>query len=49
VENVRQVDRLRAYGCLLAQGHHFARALPPDEAAAWATVHGLNWERAGTA
>lgn len=34
VETAAQVARLRAMGCDSAQGYHFARPLPADEAAA---------------
>jgi EAL domain-containing protein (putative c-di-GMP-specific phosphodiesterase class I) len=35
VETLEQVEELRRLGCLLAQGHVFAPALPPDEVEQW--------------
>ena len=35
VETAEQVTQLSALGCGLAQGYHFCRPLPPEEAAEW--------------
>jgi EAL domain-containing protein (putative c-di-GMP-specific phosphodiesterase class I) len=37
VETVEQVERLRASGCLLVQGHVFGRARAPADAERWAS------------
>ena len=35
VETEDQLERLRALGCQRAQGYHFARPMPADEATAF--------------
>ncbi|MFA5884740.1 MAG: EAL domain-containing protein [Acidimicrobiia bacterium] len=42
VEDEDQMERLRSYGCLLAQGHLFAPAMPVAEAEAWIAARGLS-------
>lgn len=39
VEQAHEAAFLRDGGCTLAQGFHYARALPPDALVAWVTAH----------
>lgn len=41
VEDAETARLLAELRCDLAQGYHFARPLPPHEALAWASAHGL--------
>jgi diguanylate cyclase (GGDEF)-like protein/PAS domain S-box-containing protein len=43
VEHDEQIDRLRRMGCLLAQGHAFAAAMPVDDAERWVASRPTVW------
>jgi sensor c-di-GMP phosphodiesterase-like protein len=39
VEHAHEAAFLREGGCTLAQGFHYARALPPEALVAWVSAH----------
>ena len=42
VEKAEHVAALRAFGCDIAQGYHYARPMPPEEVAAWLRTSGID-------
>jgi EAL domain-containing protein (putative c-di-GMP-specific phosphodiesterase class I) len=44
VESEVSAQRLAELDCDELQGFHFARAMPPEEVAAWVEQHGANVE-----
>jgi EAL domain-containing protein (putative c-di-GMP-specific phosphodiesterase class I) len=45
VELAEQVTALRAYGCDVAQGFHYARPMPPQDITAWLAACGIEAPR----